>query len=193
MDHTAPLELRISAGKAVLSHAGDAPEEAPAGLALPEGLVPALHEWARVADTVLRSDQPDVVQGALVSRRGRQLAGWLASYTGRPVGYADPVVGRLELLYPKPADPPAEPTPWATGLPISIMTAVFTAVAMLALSDGLSDVGAWLVVLANLVAAAGFAPSVWLARGVPVWRWIAYGVPVGLLATWLALLLSLLG
>jgi len=41
--------------------------------------------------------------------------------------------------------------------------------------------------------AAGLAPSMWLTRAIPVWRWVAYGAAGGILLTWITLLLSLLG
>ncbi|MGH3902168.1 MAG: DUF2537 domain-containing protein [Pseudonocardiaceae bacterium] len=88
--------------------------------------------------------------------------------------------------------PPGEPTPWATGLTVSAVTAVIVGIALLSLSQGLATVGVWPVVLANLLVAAGLAPSMWLARATPIWRWIAYGAAAGILLTWIALLLSLL-
>jgi hypothetical protein len=86
-----------------------------------------------------------------------------------------------------------EPTPWATGLTISAMTAVIVGIALFSLSQGLATVGVWPVVLANLLVAAGLAPSMWLARVTPIWRWVAHGTAAGILLTWITLLLSLLG
>jgi hypothetical protein len=65
-------------------------------------------------------------------------------------------------------------------------------IALLSLSQGLATVGIWPVVLANLLVAGGLAPSIWLARATPIWRWIAYGTAAGIALTWIALLLSLL-
>ncbi|HEY6423622.1 MAG TPA: DUF2537 domain-containing protein [Pseudonocardiaceae bacterium] len=90
------------------------------------------------------------------------------------------------------AVPPGEPTPWATGLLVSAVAAVVAWIALFSLSQGLAAVGVWLVVLANLLVAAGLAPSMWLARATPIWRWVAYGTAAGILLTWIALLLSLL-
>jgi hypothetical protein len=87
---------------------------------------------------------------------------------------------------------PGEPTPWATGLTISAMAAVVVGVGLLSLSQGLASNGAWLVVLANLLVAAGLTPSIWLGRATPIWRWVAYGAAAGIVLTWIALLLSLL-
>jgi Protein of unknown function (DUF2537) len=86
-----------------------------------------------------------------------------------------------------------EPTPWATGLTVSAMTAVIVGIALFSLSQGLATVGVWPVVLANLLVAAGLAPSMWLARATPIWRWVAHGTAAGILLTWITLLLSLLG
>lgn len=87
---------------------------------------------------------------------------------------------------------PREPTPWATGLTVTALTAVIVGIALFSLSLGLATVGIWPVVLANLLVAAGLAPSMWLARATPIWRWVAYGAATGIPLTWLALLLSLL-
>jgi uncharacterized protein DUF2537 len=89
--------------------------------------------------------------------------------------------------------PLGEPTPWATGLTISAVTAVIVGIGLLGLSQGLARVGFWAVVLANLLAAVGLTPSLWLAWATPIWRWVAYGVTAGIALTWIALLLSLLG
>ncbi|MGB8962502.1 MAG: DUF2537 domain-containing protein, partial [Pseudonocardiaceae bacterium] len=88
---------------------------------------------------------------------------------------------------------PGEPTPWATGLTVSAMAAAVVVVALLSLSQDLAPNGAWLVVLANLLVAAGLTPSIWLARTTPIWRWLAYGTAAGIALAWAALLLSLLG
>lgn len=88
--------------------------------------------------------------------------------------------------------PSGEPTPWATGLTVTALTAVIVGITLLSLSLGLVTVGIWLVVLANLLVAAGLAPSIWLARSTPIWRWVAYGAAAGIPLTWIALLLSLL-
>ncbi|MGH8919949.1 MAG: DUF2537 domain-containing protein [Actinomycetes bacterium] len=89
--------------------------------------------------------------------------------------------------------PPGEPTPWATGLTVSAVTAMIVGIALLSLSQGLAQVGLWPVVIANLLIAAGLLPSLWLARITPIWRWVVYGTAAALVLTWIALLLSLLG
>jgi hypothetical protein len=87
---------------------------------------------------------------------------------------------------------PGEPTPWATGLAVSAVAAVIVGIALLSLSQGLASNGRGLVVLANLLVAAGLSPSIWLGRATPIWRWVAYGTAAGIALTWIALLLSLL-
>ena len=87
--------------------------------------------------------------------------------------------------------PPREPTPWATGLTVSALTAVIVGIALFNLSVGLVTVGIWPVALANLLVAVGLAPSIWLARATPIWRWVAYGAATGIPLTWIALLFSL--
>ncbi len=85
-----------------------------------------------------------------------------------------------------------EPTPWATGLTVSAVVAAIVGVALLSLSQALASNGVGAVVLANGLVAAGLTPSLWLGRATPTWRWIAYGTAAGIVATWVALLLSLL-
>jgi Protein of unknown function (DUF2537) len=88
---------------------------------------------------------------------------------------------------------PSEPTPWATGLTVSAAVAVMVGIGLLSLSQALVPTGRSVVVLANLLVAAGLIPAIWLARNTPTWRWLAYGTTAGIALTWLALLLSLLG
>jgi hypothetical protein len=85
-----------------------------------------------------------------------------------------------------------EPTPWATGLTVTALTAVIVGIALFSLSSGLATAGVWSVVLVNLLVVAGLAPSMWLARATPIWRWVAYGAATGIPLTWVVLLLSLL-
>ncbi|MEO7193860.1 MAG: DUF2537 domain-containing protein [Pseudonocardiaceae bacterium] len=86
-----------------------------------------------------------------------------------------------------------EPTPWATGLTVSVVVAAIIVIALFSLAQGLAPSGTGAVVLANLLVAVGLAPSMWLGRATLIWRWVAYGTAAGIVATWSALLLSLLG
>lgn len=181
------LELRAGDGRAVLVVWGSAEEVRPEDLRLPDGLAADLHEWARVAGALRRAGAAGGEAGTLVSRRGRQVAHRLAAGTGAPVGYADPVRGGIEVLLP------GEPTPWATGLVVSALVAVLAAVAVFGLSTGLAGISRWLAVLGNLLVAAGLAPSLWFARSLPVWRWVAFGTAAGVPLAWVALLLGTLG
>lgn len=220
------LELHAKGGRAVLVDADDSSDAEldAAQLGLPESLVTSLHEWARVAGTVIGDSDPGAsntgasnagASGAdgsaeLVSRRGRQLAVRLAVETGGEVGYADPVSGQIARIgstrtsrtangqvpnrpraFGGPLAPP--PTPWATGLTVSAIVAALMTVALTVVTVGLATVNAFLAVGVNLAVAAGFAPSIWLGRRVLVWRWVGFGVGAGIAASWIALLLSLLG
>ncbi|MEU4738853.1 DUF2537 domain-containing protein [Actinosynnema sp. NPDC023658] len=215
------MELRVQDGRAVLAGRDDAGEREvdPHTLPLGAGLADALHEWAKVADAVTRTDAPaDGAASALVTRRGRQLAGRLAADMGTPVEYTDPVSGEL-VVVEVPATPsdvdddavdatgggvdadgvtddeaeepePREETPWGTGLTVSFIVAAVVTFTVYTLSVGLGETSQWLALLANVLVVGGIAPSVWLARNVPVWRWVAYGVVAGVLAAWLSLLLT---
>ena len=124
---------------------------------------------------------------------------------------ADPVV-RVELTKAAPAPtpapapplralnplarPPAEPsgpTPWATGLPIAAFAAVFLTLADVALCRAFAEAFGWLWIPANLLVGVGLAPSLWLLRRTPLWRWPALGAAVGLGVSWVVLLLATLG
>jgi hypothetical protein len=205
------VQLHARAGKAVLvGHDGTQLREVdPRSLALPSDLAAALHEWAEVARALVPNDHQPVggTAGDLVTRRGRQLAGRLATELGLPIDYADPVSGRMVEVEPAvvvepPAEepeedvedfPPREPTPWATGLTVTVVVAGMITVAVTTLSFALAQASLWLAVIANVVIIGGLSPSVWLARDVPVWRWVALGVTTGLGLAWFVLLLSLLG
>ncbi|MFC6093260.1 DUF2537 domain-containing protein [Saccharothrix lopnurensis] len=229
------MELRVQDGRAVLagrdgvgdgSGGGDSGEGGNSGerevdphsLPLGAGLADALHEWAKVADAVIRSDTPsDGAASALVTRRGRQLAGRLAADMGTPVRYADPVTGELVTVEAPedpddpdgstdpdrldglddepPGDPaedpaPREPTPWGTGLAVTVIVGAVVTFTVYMLSVGLGETSQWLAVLANVLVVGGISPSVWLARNTPVWRWVAYGVVAGIGVAWLSLLLN---
>lgn len=198
------MELRVRGGRAVLAGRDDAGEHEvdPHTLPLGAGLADALHEWAKVAEAILRTDPPaNGAAGALVTRRGRQLAGRLAADMGTPVAYTDPVTGeqvvveaprpeRAPVEEPEP-EPQAEQTPWGTGLTVSVFTAAVVTFMVVTLSLGLGETSPWLALLANVLVVGGIAPSVWLARKVLVWRWVAYGVVAGVLLAWFALITTL--
>lgn len=215
------MQLRARDGRALLAGevsdssgdqagAGELREVDPHSLALGADLADALHEWARVADAVHRNGQGGgSAAGRLISRRGRQLAGRIAAVMGTPVSYADPLTGEVtEVDVPEPEERPAErtepatgrarhkaaeePTPWATGLTVSFVTGVLMMIVVIALSLALGAANRWLPLIGNVVIAVGLAPSVWLARHAPVWRWVAYGVVAGIGVAWVALLFTAL-
>ena len=201
------MELRVRDGRAVLAGEDESGEREvdPHSLPLGADLAEALHEWAKVADAVVRTETPpDGVASALVTRRGKQLAGRIAAVMNSTVQYTDPVSG--ELVSVEAPEAPAkkapvqtlveetepEPTPWGTGLTVSFITAAIVTVTVVSLSLGLGETSRWLALIANVLVVGGLAPSVWLGRKVPVWRWVAYGVVTGVLVAWLVLILTLL-
>jgi len=208
------VELRVQSGRAVLAGEGEAGELEvdPHTLPLGAGLAEALHEWAKVAEAVQRTNAPaDGAAGALVTRRGRQLAGRLAADMGTPVAFADPVTGERHLVdasqsgvrpsVPRPKivvaddpvpDEPTEPTPWGTGLTVSVFSGAVVAFMVVTLSLGLGETNRWLALVANVLVVGGITPSVWLARKVMIWRWVAYGVTTGVVLAWIALIMTLL-
>ncbi|MTD16979.1 DUF2537 domain-containing protein [Nakamurella sp. YIM 132087] len=83
-----------------------------------------------------------------------------------------------------------EPTPWAPGVALLLFSALLVGVAIFVLSSGLADVPL-MAVLINLVVAGGLAPAVWLTRTLPVLRWVAGGVALGIVVGWFAALIFL--
>ncbi|MGH3520716.1 MAG: DUF2537 domain-containing protein [Haloechinothrix sp.] len=215
------MELRVQGDRAVL-----ADRESPNGEVEPEklplgpDLAAALHEWARVASAVRRASMgesaalADPVEDAVgvVSRRGRQLAGRVASQMRMPVHYVDPVTETSIVVVPDPAAAvprgprharsdgttlfrrtPGEPVPWGTGLTVSAFMLAVVLVGMLALVGTLArETNEWIAVLASVLVTAGMAPSLWLGRGVPILRWVCFGAAAGLAASWVGLLFVLL-
>lgn len=192
------MELRIRGEQAVLAGPGGehAREVDPRRLAIGAELAQALHEWARVASAVARSDSDVDVAGSVVSQRGRQLAARLAAVMGTEVRFVDPVTGVETVVEPpRRPDQPArartreEPTPWLTGLTVSVFAAAVVVVAMLALATTLArETSGWLALIAALVVTGGVAPSLWLGRKVPILRWAVYGAGGGLALAWIGVL-----
>lgn len=189
-------ELYARSGRPVLVGV-DGRTRDPARLQLPDSLVTALHEWARVVDMV--ETEPEAAEESLLSRRSRQLALRLALETGGEVGYLDPLSGeRHDVRWQartsrQPSPESQEPTPWATGLTISAVVAAMVSVAFVVVTLGLAQINVLVAVVVNLVVAAGFAPSIRLGSRVLVWRWVAYGAAAGIVLSWIALLFSTLG
>ena len=108
-----------------------------------------------------------------------------------PASKPAPASGSSRAAVPPHAT--AEPTPWATGLTASAFAAAVVLVAVVTLVRGLGEVAWWLGALSLVVVTAGLAPSVWLARQAPLWRWLSYGVATGLALSWVSILLATLG
>jgi hypothetical protein len=195
------MELRAVGERAVLvGHDGQGEREVdPGNLALERDLSEALHEWAKVASAVARSstDEPGAA-GAVVSRRGRQLATRLAASMGVSVSYVDPLTGEAIVVEPPKTQvsqveaasgepTPGEPTPWLPGLTVSAFVFVLILVAVLTLAVTLGATNPLLAIASNVVVTAGLLPSVWLIRHTPIWRWIGYGIAAGIAIGWLAL------
>jgi hypothetical protein len=83
-----------------------------------------------------------------------------------------------------------EPTPWATGLVLTVFSALVVGVAVWVLAAGLADRPV-VAVLVNLLVAGGLAPAIWLSRGLPVLRWMGAGAAAGIVIGWIAALLML--
>jgi hypothetical protein len=177
----------------------------PGDSVLPPELEDSLREWGAVASTVALRAGP--VEQDLVRRRGRQLAGRVSDVLGRPVEYVDPVTGGIDVVRGPNTGPlaglplvaehraraeSAEPTPWATGLTVALFFAVLAAVGDIALSRAFGAAFGALWVPANVMVVLGLAPSMWIARRVPFWRWIALGTAVGLGVAWVCLVLTAL-
>jgi len=180
-------------GRAVLQEhdAGD--------VRLTDDLRAALREWVTVAETVRRSGDPHELD--LLRRRGRQLALRVSGVLGRPVEFVDPISGEVESILveapprdrPVLAPEPPGPIPWGPGLAVAAFFAVLVAVADVVLAGAFAGAFGLLWIPANLLVTAGCAPSLWMAREVPFWRWPALGAGAGLLGAWVVMLLGLLG
>ena len=110
------------------------------------------------------------------------------------------IVARPRLIPPsavvnplaRPLPEPPGPTPWATGLVVAAFVAVFVTLADVVLCRAFAEAFGLLWIPANLLVTMGTAPSLWMAREVPFWRWPALGAAVGLVAAWVVMLLGLL-
>ncbi|GAA3027014.1 DUF2537 domain-containing protein [Actinokineospora globicatena] len=192
------MELRARDDRAILiGDDGTGEREVdPHTLALGSDLSTALHEWAKVAAALRRGTDEDPDQAAeLVTKRGRQLAERVAAVMGTPVSYVDPLSGEVSTVNPPEViDAPAaeetvvdEPTPWGVGLLVAGFTGALVLFSVITLAVTLYETNPLLAVASNLVISAGLLPSVWLARKVPTWRWVAVGVAAGIGLGWLTL------
>jgi ABC-type spermidine/putrescine transport system permease subunit I len=74
-----------------------------------------------------------------------------------------------------------------TGLTVSAASLVLVVVTVVTLAATLAETYSLLALASNVVVTAGLLPSLWLIHRQQIWRWVAYGVAVGLALTWLAL------
>lgn len=187
------IQLRANGDRAVLVDGDGSATTEPGRLPLGTELTDALHEWAKVAAAVARAE-PGSAAGSVVSRRGLQLAGRVATSLGVSVRYVDPLSGDESVVEPMRAAPPPprpprppEPTPWLTGLTVAAASLALTVVTVVTLAATLAETYSLLAAASNVVVTAGLLPTLWLIHRQPVWRWVAYGVAVGLGIAWLAL------
>lgn len=185
------IQLRANGERAVLVGDDGTAVTEPGRLPLGTELTDALHEWAKVAAAVGRAE-PGAAAGAVVSRRGLQLAGRVATSLGVVVRYVDPLSGAESVVEPvatpQAAPPrPKEPVPWMTGLTVSAASAALVVVTVVTLAVTLAETYSLLALGSNVVVTAGLLPSLWLIHRQPIWRWVAYGVAVGIGVAWLAL------
>jgi hypothetical protein len=190
------IQLRANGDRAVLVDGDSEAVTEPGRLPLGTELTDALHEWAKVASAVSRAE-PGAAAGAVVSRRGLQLAGRVATSLGVSVRYVDPLSGDESVVEPlraaarpaRPARPPRppEPVPWLSGLTVSAASLALTVVTVVTLAATLAETYSLLALASNVVVTAGLLPSLWLIHRQHIWRWVAYGVAVGLGIAWLAL------
>ncbi|MGJ7908575.1 DUF2537 domain-containing protein [Actinopolyspora sp. H202] len=197
------VELRVARGRPLFVEGDGLLGLKPEHLGLSPTLCAALYEWAEVVERIGRGDPRDERALRAAARRGRLLAGRTAAECGRAVRHLDPLTGEPSTV-PEPggqrlvagSDPRSEAldrTARPTGVAVSVLLAVLIALVLVVVSLGLADVNPLLGVVVNLAVAGGFAPSVWLGRAVPTWRWVAFGVVLGVAASWVILPLSLLG
>jgi hypothetical protein len=116
----------------------------------------------------------------------------LAAQEPAPSPAPVPPVRAVSPLARPLAEPPG-PTPWATGLTIAAFVAVFLTMADVALCQAFAEAFGLLWIPANLLVGVGLAPSLWLLRRTPLWRWPALGAAAGLVVSWVVLLLAMLG
>ena len=76
----------------------------------------------------------------------------------------------------------AEPTPWGYGAIVPVICAVFATLVLLGLYELIAGAQRWLGVLAVVVVAGGLGWTLWELRVRPVWRWIVWGLLLGMLA-----------
>ncbi|MXP22691.1 DUF2537 domain-containing protein [Gordonia sp. HNM0687] len=78
--------------------------------------------------------------------------------------------------------PVDEPTPWALGLLVTLVSAVFATLLLVGVYELIGSLVTWLGLAAVFVVSIGLGWTLWDLRDRPVWRWIVWGALIGLLA-----------
>lgn len=131
-------------------------------------------------------------------------AGWTDPDFSAPApdpDFSDPAEAgppMADVIEPDPADwawveewrAGGERVPWGPGLTVAAFVALVVGSAVFVLSAGLAE-NPLIAIVVNLVVAGGITPAVWLARDLPVLRWVAGGAAIGVLCAWLGALIFL--
>ncbi|QNG17687.1 DUF2537 domain-containing protein [Rhodococcus triatomae] len=80
------------------------------------------------------------------------------------------------------------PTPWGTGLLVSLFSTVVVATAAIVFASQLARVSVVLAVVLNVIVGVGVVLTVWHWRTRPTWRWVVYGICAGIPVGWVAAL-----
>ncbi|MFW0791463.1 DUF2537 domain-containing protein [Gordonia sp. CPCC 205333] len=75
-----------------------------------------------------------------------------------------------------------EPTPWVLGLTVAAVMLVFSAGVLLGIFELVDSISELAAVAVIAIVAIGLASTLWELRVKAVWRWIAWGTLLGLLA-----------
>jgi hypothetical protein len=161
-------------------------------LRLPSG--PATIDGTDPADGVFDQDSPDGadrVVGTQWTEVGPDSPGDVPGMAGVDLGshgaHAAKTSERTDWAWVEEWRAGNEPTPWTSGLVLSVFSALVVGVAVWVLAAGLADRPV-VAVLVNLLVAGGLAPAIWLSRGLPVLRWIGAGAAAGIVIGWIAAL-----
>lgn len=79
-------------------------------------------------------------------------------------------------------DPVSEPTPWVLGLIVTAAFALFATMLLVGVYELIGGLQRWLGVAAVAVVCIGLGWTLWDLRERPVWRWIVWGMLIGLLS-----------
>ncbi len=80
-----------------------------------------------------------------------------------------------------------EPTPWGPGITLAAFAAAIVSLAIYVITAGLIDQPI-LAIVANVVIAGGLSPALYMARTLPVLRWVSLGGAIGSILAWIAVI-----